>query len=96
LIERFEPIEHRHRHRIDWPGIVTLLGWTCLLVFALETGGRDYAWSSPTIVGALAGSVILLVAFIVAELRAAEPLLPLGLFRVPALRASAVLTTLWA
>ena len=89
-----EPLEHRHRHRIDWPGILTLLGWTCLLVFALETGGRDYAWSSPTIVGALAASVILFAAFVVAELRASEPLLPLELFRVPALRASAVLTTL--
>jgi EmrB/QacA subfamily drug resistance transporter len=89
-----EPLEHRHKHRIDWVGIVTLLGWTCLLVFALETGGRDYAWSSPTIVASLTGSVILLAAFIVAELRSAEPLLPLGLFRIPALRASAVLSTL--
>jgi EmrB/QacA subfamily drug resistance transporter len=89
-----EPLEERHRHRIDWLGIVTLLGWTCLLVFALETGGRDYAWSSPEIVGSIAGSVIFLAAFIVAELRAPEPLLPLGLFRIPALRASAVLTTL--
>jgi EmrB/QacA subfamily drug resistance transporter len=89
-----EPLEHRRRHRIDWAGIVTLLGWSCLLVFALETGGRDYAWSSPTIVGAFATTAVLLVAFVVAELRAAEPLLPLGLFRIPTLRASAVLTTL--
>jgi EmrB/QacA subfamily drug resistance transporter len=89
-----EPLEHRHRHRIDWIGIVTLLGWTCLLVFALETGGRDYAWSSPEIVGSLAGSALLLVVFVVAELRATEPLVPLSLFRIPALRASAVLTTL--
>jgi EmrB/QacA subfamily drug resistance transporter len=89
-----EPLEHRHKHRIDWLGIFTLLGWTCLLVFALETGGRDYAWSSPTIVGALAGSAALLALFIVGELRATEPLLPLALFRIPALRASAVLTTL--
>jgi EmrB/QacA subfamily drug resistance transporter len=89
-----EPIEDRRRHRMDWLGIVLLLGWTCLLVFALETGGRDYAWSSPVIVASLGGSVLLFVGFIVAELRAAEPLLPLSLFRIPALRASAVLTTL--
>jgi EmrB/QacA subfamily drug resistance transporter len=89
-----EPVEDRRRHRMDWLGIVLLLGWTCLLVFALETGGRDYAWSSPVIVASLGGSVMLLVGFVVAELRAAEPLLPLGLFRIPALRASAVLTTL--
>ena len=32
---------------------------TVLLVFALEMGGRDYAWGSPVIVGALATSVVL-------------------------------------
>jgi hypothetical protein len=89
-----EPLEKRRRHRIDWLGIVTLLGWTCLLVFALETGGRDYDWSSPTIVGALVGSVVLLIAFVIAEHRASEPVLPLDLFRIPTLRASAILTVL--
>jgi EmrB/QacA subfamily drug resistance transporter len=39
-----EPLQHRHRHRIDWLGMVTLLGWAGLLVFALESGGRDYGW----------------------------------------------------
>ena len=54
-----EPLDDRHRHRIDWLGMCTLLGWTILLVFALEMGGRDYAWGSPVIVGALATSVVL-------------------------------------
>ena len=87
-----EPITERHRHRLDWLGMGTLLGWTILLVFALEMGGRDYAWGSPVIVGAFVGSAILLVAFIVAERRAAEPLIPFNLFRVPALRASSVIS----
>ena len=82
-----EPLTDRHRHRIDWLGMCTLLGWTVLLVFALEMGGRDYAWGSPVIVGALVTSVVLFVAFVVAERRATEPLIPLSLFRVPALRA---------
>ena len=47
-----EPLEDRHRHRSTGSGMCTLLGWTSLLVFALETGGRDYAWGSPVIVGA--------------------------------------------
>jgi hypothetical protein len=68
-----------------------LLGWTGLLVFALETGGRDYAWGSPVIVGALTTSALLLAAFVVIERRASEPLLPLDLFRVPVLRAAAVI-----
>ena len=25
-----EPLQHRHKHQLDWPGIVTLLGWTLL------------------------------------------------------------------
>ncbi len=86
-----EPLTDRHRHRIDWLGMCTLLGWTVLLVFALEMGGRDYAWGSPVIVGAIVTSVVLFVAFISAERRASEPLIPLSLFRVPALRAASVI-----
>ena len=86
-----EPLTDRHRHRLDWLGMCTLLGWTILLVFALETGGRDYVWGSPVIVGAFATSAILFGAFIVAELRASEPLIPFSLFRVPALRAASVI-----
>ena len=47
-----EPLEQRHKHRLDWSGALTLLAWTSLLVFALETGGRDYGWGSPVIIGA--------------------------------------------
>ena len=80
-----EPLTDRHRHRLDWLGMCTLLGWTILLVFALEMGGRDYAWGSPVIVGAFVTSVILFVAFVVAERRAdgaADPAQPLPRARV--------------
>ena len=87
-----EPLEHRTQHRLDWPGIVTLLGWTCLLVFALESGGRDWAWGSPMIVGCFAASAVLFVAFLIAESRAPEPLIPFDLFTVPMLRAAAVIS----
>jgi hypothetical protein len=87
-----EPVTDRHRHRLDWLGMWTLLGWTVLLVLALETGGRDYAWGSPVIVGSFVTSALLFVAFVAAELRASEPLIPFSLFRVPALRASSVIS----
>ena len=54
-VAMIEPLEHKHKHRLDYLGIVTLLAWTILLVFALEMGGREYAWGSPEIVGALRG-----------------------------------------
>ncbi len=87
-----EPLEHRHTHRLDWAGLMTMLGWSGLLVFALESAGRDYAWTSPLIIGCLVASAALLVTFILVEKRAKEPLIPLDLFKVPALRASAVIT----
>ncbi|HXY95050.1 MAG TPA: MDR family MFS transporter [Acidimicrobiia bacterium] len=83
-----EPLQHRHRHRIDWLGMVALLGWSGLLVFALESGGRDYGWGSPEIVGALVASLVLLGLFVLVEWRADEPLIPFSLFRVRELRAS--------
>ena len=83
-----EPLKYRHKHRIDWPGMVTLLGWTGLLVFALESGGRDYGWGSPMIVGSLVGSVVLLVAFVFIERHASEPLIPFDLFKIPTVLAS--------
>ncbi|MDQ1430256.1 MAG: hypothetical protein QOF40_858 [Actinomycetota bacterium] len=86
-----EPLELRHKHKMDWLGAITLLGWTGLFVFALESGGRDYAWNSTTILGAFGTSALLFVAFLMVEHRSREPMIPLGLFRVPALRAATVI-----
>jgi MFS family permease len=87
-----EPLQRRKRHRFDWAGVVTLLGWTGTLVFAIESGGREYPWGSPEIVGALTAAVVLFVAFIAIQRRAVEPLIPFNVFRVPAFRASALVT----
>ena len=87
-----EPLEHRHQHQLDWPGIITLLGWTCLLVFALECGGRDYGWGSPQIVACFVASGLLFIGFVIAETKAPEPLIPFSLFKIPMLRASTVIT----
>ncbi len=87
-----EPLQERHRHKFDWGGVVTLLGWSGLLVYALETGGRDHPWGSPLVIGTFAVSALLFVAFVVIERRAAEPLIPLDLFKVPALRAATIIT----
>ena len=66
--------------RIDVPGLVTLSSGLFLLVLALVRGNDD-GWTSALIVGELAGAAALLGLFIVSERAAAEPMLPLGLFR---------------
>ena len=44
-------------------------------------GGTTYAWDSPQIIALMLASVVLLPAFVWVESRAAEPILPLSLFR---------------
>ena len=66
--------------RVDRPGFVTLTGGLFLLVYALLRGPEE-GWGSAVIVGAAAGAVVLLGAFLVVEARVAQPMLPLRLFR---------------
>ncbi len=71
----------RRRHRIDaWGSITLSLGISCLLL-ATVWGGVQYPWASWEIVGLYATSALLLAAFVRIELRAAEPVLPLHLWK---------------
>ena len=69
------------RHRIDFEGAALLvLGVSCLLL-ALVWGGNEYEWTSSTIMGLLVAGSVVTGLFVVWEGRAAEPILPLRLFR---------------
>jgi predicted MFS family arabinose efflux permease len=68
--------------RIDWAGVATFSSALVLLVLALVRG-NDEGWSSPLIVSLLAGSAVLMLAFVAVERIVREPMLPLALFRIP-------------
>ena len=68
-------------HRIDYLGAALLSAGIAAIVLVTTWGGTQYAWSSATIVGLALGGVAALVAFCLVEARAAEPVLPLWLFR---------------
>src|ERR671939_1109866 len=63
----------RREHSIDWPGAVVLAAGTTGLLLGLVWGGRQYAWTSPHVVGALAGAAVALGLFAWIERRAREP-----------------------
>ncbi len=69
--------------RIDWLGTVLFSGGLFALVFALIRGNAE-GWGSALIVGLIAGAVAALAAFVVVELRQANPMFDLALFRKPA------------
>src|SRR3954470_10732952 len=58
-------------HAIDWLGAGLLAAGTGVLLLGLVWAGRQYAWGSGHVVGALAASVVLLVLFGLVERRAA-------------------------
>jgi EmrB/QacA subfamily drug resistance transporter len=68
--------------RVDWAGVATFSSALFLLVLALVRG-NDEGWGSTLIVSLLAGSGALMAAFIAVERRVTEPMLPLGLFKLP-------------
>ena len=71
---------NRVRHVIDYLGTLLLAGAATSLVLLTTLGGSTYPWgSAPIIILGVAG-VVLLAAFVVAERRAAEPVMPLRLF----------------
>jgi EmrB/QacA subfamily drug resistance transporter len=67
--------------RVDYAG-AGLLAATVVAVLLIATwGGSRYAWDSVEILSLIIGAVLLLAAFPWRERRAAEPVLPLRLFR---------------
>src|ERR687886_573851 len=71
----------RREHSIDWAGAAALAAGTTGLLLGLVWGGREYAWSSGHVVGALAAAGAALAAFAWVERRAREPILPFDLLR---------------
>jgi EmrB/QacA subfamily drug resistance transporter len=71
----------RRSHVIDYAGVGSLAVGAGLLTLGLTWGGAQYAWTSPEVVAAFAVGVVGVVAFVVVERFAQEPLIPLRLFR---------------
>jgi EmrB/QacA subfamily drug resistance transporter len=71
----------RREHTIDYGGAAVLTAATVCLLLAAVWGGQDYAWQSAQIVGLLAAGVVFAALFVFVETRAAEPIIPLHLFR---------------
>ena len=68
--------------KLDWAGVISLILCIVPLLLALNFV-TDYGWTSVRTESLLAFSALMLLAFLRAEIKAIEPLIPLTLFRNP-------------
>jgi EmrB/QacA subfamily drug resistance transporter len=77
----FHASPERLRRSIDWLGAALLASGLSSVVLFTSLGGTTYSWGSPQMLAMAVVGGVLLVLFVFAEGRAAEPILPLALFR---------------
>ncbi len=71
----------RREHRIDYLGAALIVAGVSALLLYLDWAGKEFGWLSPQALALLVTAIVLTILFVVAEKRAAEPIVPLRLFR---------------
>jgi MFS family permease len=79
----------RRKAKMDWPGNITFgVGLTALLAgitYGIQPyGDSSTGWGNPLVLGGIIGGILLLVAFVVIEMRTPEPMFAVSLFRIRA------------
>ena len=71
----------KRSHKIDYLGAGVVTGAVTSLLLAVSWSGPDNGWGSSTTIALLVAAVALSVAFVFVELRVAEPIIPMDLFK---------------
>lgn len=83
---------HSTKHVIDYLGTFLIAAVATCLVLVASLGGTTWEWGSPQIIGLAVLGAVLAVAFVSIERRAAEPVIPMKLFRVRTFTLSAIIS----
>ncbi|MGW5381637.1 MDR family MFS transporter [Nocardia sp. NPDC003963] len=94
LLRHFTETPSRERRRVDYTGAVLLTSGAGALILGLLEGGRAWAWNAPVSIAIFAGGAAVLVAFVLVERRATDPVLPLWLFGRRVVVASSAISAL--
>jgi EmrB/QacA subfamily drug resistance transporter len=81
--------------RIDIPGVITSAAALFALTFALIEG-HDRGWTSPLILTSFAVAAVMGIVFVQLELRSAEPMVKMSLFRERVFTGGLIALVMWA
>jgi MFS family permease len=86
---KLRDLGQRRAASIDWPGNITFALGLILVMIGITYGIEPYGthamgWTSPRVVGSLVAGTLLLIAFCMIEVRVAQPMFRLQLFKIRA------------
>jgi EmrB/QacA subfamily drug resistance transporter len=81
VIVKMPPLEHRRAGKIDFLGAALLIATFVPLLLGLSLAGHNFAWGSPQSLGLFGLSAVSLAAFVIAETKVSNPILPMHLFQ---------------
>ncbi len=89
-----ESAQERRAHRLDFAGTFTLFAALILLFYALSRSSHAAQLLNVAVLGMIALGILFLMIFYIIERRAAEPIVPLDLFKSSLFTTSAAVGTL--
>ena len=89
-----KPASPPETRELDLTGMIVLALAVPSLLIALSSGGVQYEWESPLILGLLLFSVAMIAVFVAIEARAKSPIVPLSLYADPVVGLSVVIMLL--
>ncbi|WP_127579578.1 MDR family MFS transporter [Paenibacillus koleovorans] len=80
----FPQVPRKEKAPIDYVGSICLTLTIVPMLLAFSWAGTKYEWGSVEIAGLFVAAVAALMLFVLVERRVSNPVLPIGLFRIPA------------
>ncbi|MEH6937471.1 MDR family MFS transporter [Bacillus sp. JJ664] len=79
---------NHQKQQIDWWGATTFVISIVSLMFALELGGKEYAWDSIQILGLFGAFAFFFILFLIIERKVPEPIISFEMFKMRLFAAS--------
>lgn len=95
IMRFYKETKQYEKRKIDWLGATTLIIAVVSLMFGLQLAGKEFAWSSWQIILLLSMFVVFSVVFLIAETKAAEPIISFWMFKNRLFASSQVLAFLY-